>query len=53
MAIVKNAPMSNIGICPVKNTSLGILKYPISPIVLVVPEKSTIGAMPATVKMDF
>ena len=51
MAIVKNAPISKTGLWLVKNTSLGILKNPTSPIVFVIPEKSIIGAIPAIVKI--
>lgn len=50
IAIVKNAPKSKTGWWLVKKTSLGILNYPTSWIVLEIPEKSTIGAISATVK---
>ena len=51
MAIVKKAPMSKTGVWLVKNTSLGRLKKPTSPMVFWMPEKSTIGATPVTVRI--
>ena len=51
IAIVKNAPRSKIGLWLVRKTSFGRLKTPTSCTVFVIPEKSTIGAIPATVKM--
>ena len=51
IAIVKNAPRLNTGLWLVRNTSFGILNTPTSWIVLWIPEKSTIGAIPATVNI--
>ena len=51
MAMVKNAPRSKTGLWLVKNTRRGRLKNPTSEMVLLMPEKSINGAMPATVKI--
>ena len=51
IAIVKNAPRSKTGLWEVKNTSFGRLNTPTCSIVFVIPEKSTIGALPATVNI--
>ena len=51
IAIVKNAPRSKTGLWEVKNTSFGRLNTPTCSIVFVIPEKSTIGAIPATVNI--
>ena len=50
-AMVKNAPRSKTGLWLVKNTRRGRLKNPTSEMVLLMPEKSINGAMPATVKI--
>ena len=48
-AMVKKAPRSKTGLCPVKNTSFGRLKNPTSCTVLDILEKSTMGAIPVSV----